>query len=93
MIVKLEIDTIAKKIDLSKPLDISIPLNASPENPTAWYLNEPKIAPVKDGDWIGKVSEGASVNFNTIEFNPVIKYSLYWSVLDNISLSMGNLPI
>ncbi|MGY8933968.1 MAG: cyclase family protein [Flavobacteriales bacterium] len=70
MIATLEIDTITKKIDLSKPLDISIPLNASPENPTAWYLNEPKIAPVKDGDWIGKVSEGASVNFNTIEFNP-----------------------
>jgi arylformamidase len=70
MIATLEIDTITKKIDLSKPIDISIPLNASLENPIAWYLNEPKIEPVKDGDWIGKVSEGASVNFNTIEFNP-----------------------
>ena len=70
MIVKLEIDTIAKKIDLSKPIDISIPLTASTENPIAWYLNEPKIEPVKDGDWIGKVSEGASINFNSIEFNP-----------------------
>ncbi|MDB9994476.1 cyclase family protein, partial [Flavobacteriaceae bacterium] len=70
MIVKLEINTIAKKIDLSKPIDISIPLTASAENPIAWYLNEPKIEPVKDGDWIGKVSKGASVNFNSIEFNP-----------------------
>ena len=70
MIATLEIDTVTKKIDLSKPLDISIPLNASLENPIAWYLNEPKIEPVKEGDWIGKVSEGASVNFNTIEFNP-----------------------
>tara|TARA_R110000787_G_scaffold129264_1_gene241065 strand:+ start:9280 stop:10026 length:747 start_codon:yes stop_codon:yes gene_type:complete len=70
MIAKLEIDNSTKKIDLSKPLDISIPLNASPENPIAWYLNEPKIEPVKDGDWVGKVSEGASVNFNNIEFNP-----------------------
>ncbi len=42
MIAKLEIDTIIKSIDLSKPLDISIPLNASPENPIAWYLNEIK---------------------------------------------------
>ena len=54
MIVKLEINTIAKKIDLSKPIDISIPLTASAENPIAWYLNEPKIEPVKDGDWIAQ---------------------------------------
>ena len=45
MIVKLEINTIAKKIDLFKPIDISIPLTASVENPIAWYLNEPKIEP------------------------------------------------
>ena len=47
MIATLEIDTITKKIDLSKPIDISIPLNASLENPIAWYLNEPKIEPRK----------------------------------------------
>jgi len=33
-------------------------------------MDQPTIAPVKSGDWIAKVSEGASVNFNTIEFNP-----------------------
>lgn len=70
MIAKLEINNIVRKIDLAKPLDISIPLNASQNNPIAWYLNKPQINPVKDGDWIGKVSKGASVNFNTIEFNP-----------------------
>ena len=58
------------KIDLSKPLDISLPLQASAKNPIAWYLDAPKIEPVVMGDWIAKVSEGASVNFNTIEFNP-----------------------
>jgi arylformamidase len=70
MIVKLEINNKIKTIDLSKPLDISIPLMASNDNPIAWYLNEPKIKPVKDGNWVGKVSEGASVNFNNIQFNP-----------------------
>nr|WP_237690535.1 cyclase family protein [Salegentibacter lacus] len=40
------------------------------KNPVAWYLDAPKINPVKDGDFIGKVSEGASVNFNNIQFNP-----------------------
>lgn len=70
MIAKLIIGGKQVEVDLSKPLDISIPLTASVENPIAWYLDKPKIEPVKDGDWIAKVSEGASVNFNTIVFNP-----------------------
>ena len=58
-------------IDLSKPLDISIPLTNNEQNPIAWYQNTPVIEPVKDGDWIGKVSEGkSSTNFNNIFFNP-----------------------
>ncbi|PKA82586.1 kynurenine formamidase [Ulvibacter sp. MAR_2010_11] len=57
-------------IDLSKPLDISIQLQASSENPLAWYLDAPRIEPVKIDDWVGKISEGASVNFNNIWFNP-----------------------
>ena len=58
------------KVDLSKPLDISIALQASEKNPLAWYQNKPTIEPVKMGDWTGKVSEGASVNFNNVFFNP-----------------------
>lgn len=58
-------------VDLSKPFDISIPLTNDGQNPIAWYQNEPKIEPVKNGDWIGKVSEGkSSTNFNNIFFNP-----------------------
>lgn len=58
------------KIDLSKPLDISIPLKASKKNVNAWYIDEPRIEPVEDGKWIAAVSEGASINFNNIHFNP-----------------------
>jgi kynurenine formamidase len=59
------------QVDLSKPIDISIPLTNSAENPIAWYLDQPVIEPVKNGDWIGKVSEGSSsTNFNNIYFNP-----------------------
>ncbi len=58
------------EVDLSQPLDISIPLQASEENPLAWYLGKPTIEPVKMGDWTGKVTEGASVNFNNVFFNP-----------------------
>ena len=57
-------------VDLSKPFDISLPLMASEENPLAWYLDKPEISPVVQDDWVGKVSEGASVNFNNIAFNP-----------------------
>ncbi|WP_029271704.1 cyclase family protein [Flavobacterium sp. KJJ] len=59
------------EIDLSKPIDISIPLSNTDENPIAWYIEKPVIEPVVFGDWIGKVSEGkSSTNFNNIFFNP-----------------------
>ncbi|MCG2419912.1 cyclase family protein [Aequorivita sp. F47161] len=58
------------QVDLSKPIDISIPLQASAENPLAWYQKKPIIEPVKMGDWVGKVAEGGSVNFNNVFFNP-----------------------
>ena len=58
------------QIDLSKPIDISIPLSNTDQNPIAWYIEKPEIEPVKFGDWIGKVSEGSSTNFNNIFFNP-----------------------
>ncbi|MCH4822062.1 cyclase family protein [Gramella lutea] len=58
------------KIDFSNPLDISISLRGDNKNPMAWYLKHPEIEPVVDGDFIGKVSKGSSVNFNNIWFNP-----------------------
>ena len=59
------------KIDFSKPIDISIPLTNSEENPIAWYIEKPVIEPVRFGEWVGKVSEGSSsTNFNNIFFNP-----------------------
>lgn len=57
-------------IDLSKPLDISLSLRGDERNPVAWYLEAPKVEPVREGKWIGKVTKGASTNFNNIFFNP-----------------------
>lgn len=45
-------------------------MRASKKNVNAWYIDEPKIEPEKDGEWIASVAEGASINFNTIYFNP-----------------------
>jgi kynurenine formamidase len=58
------------EVDLSKPIDISIPLTNTDENPIAWYIEKPVIDPVIFGDWIGSIKEGASTNFNNITFNP-----------------------
>jgi kynurenine formamidase len=58
------------QIDLSKPIDISLSLSNTDQNPIAWYIEKPEIKPVVFGDWIGKVSEGSSTNFNNIFFNP-----------------------
>ncbi|RZJ69113.1 cyclase family protein [Flavobacterium sp.] len=71
MIANIRHDGKSFEVDLAKPIDISIPLSDSEQNPIAWYIDKPKIEPVVFGDWIGKVSEGkSSTNFNTIFFNP-----------------------
>ena len=58
------------QIDVSKPLDISIPIDTSKQNVNAWYIEDPKIAPEKIDDYEVSVANGAVVNFNTIHFNP-----------------------
>lgn len=70
MIATIQYNSKKLQIDLSKPLDISMPLRASKNNVNAWYLDQPKIEPVKDGEWMASVAEGADVNFNNIWFNP-----------------------
>ncbi|WP_420602959.1 cyclase family protein [Flagellimonas sp.] len=70
MIATIKYNSRNHKIDLSKPLDLSIPLQGGKNNVNAWYLNPPTIQAHQEGDFIGKVSEGAPVNFNDIWFNP-----------------------
>ncbi len=57
-------------IDLSKPLDISIPLRGEATNVNAWYVEHPTISAHEEDNYIGSVSAGASTNFNDIRFNP-----------------------
>ncbi len=58
------------QIDVSKPIDISIAIDISKQNVNAWYMGDPKIFPEEIDGEIVKVSEGAVVNFNNIQFNP-----------------------
>jgi arylformamidase len=56
--------------DLSKPIDISIPLRAGENNPTAFYALPVKMEAMKSGSFIGDVNQGGSCNVNDIFFNP-----------------------
>ncbi|MEE9364182.1 MAG: cyclase family protein [Cellulophaga sp.] len=63
-------NSINYKIDLGQPLDISIPIKGDATDVNAWYLSSPTIEPHKEKGFVGKVTEGASTNFNDIYFNP-----------------------
>lgn len=58
------------KVDLSKPIDISLPLSNTPENVTAWYVSKPEFTPVMENGFVGDVNLGGNVNFRNIFFNP-----------------------
>ena len=58
------------KINLSSPIDISIPITFSKKSLNGWQLPIPKKTPVQIDSWIGSVKHGAGVNINNIYFNP-----------------------
>lgn len=70
MIAKINLEKKECQIDLAAPLDISITLRGDEQNVNAWGLERPQITPHIDGNFIGRVSEGAAINFNDITFNP-----------------------
>nr|WP_209404942.1 cyclase family protein [Pseudozobellia sp. WGM2] len=70
MKASIELDKKKYTIDLARPLDISISIRGDAQNVNAWYIDHPKIEPHREDEFIGKVSEGSSTNFNDIWFNP-----------------------
>jgi len=70
MIASIKLNSKAYQFDLSKPIDISIPLRAEKSNVNAWYIDEPKIEPEEFEGFTAAVVKGASINFNNIFFNP-----------------------
>jgi kynurenine formamidase len=68
MIARIDVNNTTFTIDLSKPLDISIPIHA--KGPRAWYAEPVRIAPVLNQYFTGSVALGGKVNFNDVFFNP-----------------------
>lgn len=56
-------------VDLEKGFDLSIPFSVNGQL-NAYYAPKVEMSPVRMGDWVGEVSQGASVNYRNISFNP-----------------------
>ncbi len=70
MISTIKIKNQSYSFDLNNPIDISIPISNSENQPIAWFANPPKIEPVRADGFVGSISEGGSVNFNTLSITP-----------------------
>jgi arylformamidase len=70
MKISLQIKSKQYMVDLSKPLDLSIPLEAGADTVNCFYAPLMEVAPVVMGDFIGDVEKGSPVNFKNVHFNP-----------------------
>ncbi len=58
------------RADLSKPIDISMPIRAGLENVNCFYAPPVAYTPVVAGSFIGDTAQGGAVNFFNIKINP-----------------------
>lgn len=58
------------RTDLGRPIDISLPLHTGEGRTKAWYVGPATMEPVRSGDRVFAVAEGAPVNFRNVFFNP-----------------------
>lgn len=58
------------RANLSKPLDISIPLNQGDQTVNCFYAPLMETTPVVAGDFIGSTLQGGPVNFLNVKINP-----------------------
>ena len=70
MQIKLNHNNLKYSADLSKPIDISIPIRNGFENPTCFWAPPVDFSPVVDGDFVGDTLQGSCVNFKNVRINP-----------------------
>jgi len=70
MITTIQFNDKQYQADLSKPLDIAIPIHAGEEQVNCFYAPPVQIKPVEAGDFIGSTEQGGLVNFYNLHINP-----------------------
>lgn len=71
MIAQIAItDSQAIEVDLSEPLDISIPIREGGENPNCYWAEEVKFETIRADGFVGSVKEGGSVNYQKLTYTP-----------------------
>ncbi len=70
MIISCSFNQQSLSFDLSRAIDISIPLLAGSEAPNAFHIGELSYDPIRVGSFVGSVAEGGSCNCENITFNP-----------------------
>jgi arylformamidase len=70
MTIELFHQSVKYSVDLSKGVDISIPLSNKKSGPKCFYAPDFRIEPVIAGDFIGATENGSPVNFKNLFINP-----------------------
>jgi kynurenine formamidase len=58
------------RVDLSKPIDLSLPLHDGPGQVRAYGVDPVTMEPVRSDGTVYSVRDGGALNFRTIRFNP-----------------------
>ena len=70
MLITLNHNNNVVQADLSKPLDISIPLKVGTDTVNCFYAPPMETAPVIAGNFIGSTFQGGPLNFLNVRLNP-----------------------
>ena len=70
MIVQLNVGNQTFKTDLTKGIDISLPVRAGNDNPSCYGAEPVKMETIRSGDFVGSVKEGGSVNYQKLSITP-----------------------
>ena len=70
MLLSLTINNQQHSVDITRPIDISIPLKFGGEQPNAFYLPRAEAVVAQGGDFVGDTRQGGSCNCETVTLNP-----------------------
>ncbi|MFK8101198.1 MAG: cyclase family protein [Saprospiraceae bacterium] len=70
MMIQIQHHGKSYQADLTKTIDISIPLEAGTETVNCFYAPPMTVSPVVAGDFIGATQQGGPVNFMNVALNP-----------------------